>query len=258
MIDPASIPEYPTFRDDLAGRPLRHYLAKYNHHVGALELDDWSSWQTILARCYGQALQLDAAIGDLLAALDATGAGENTLVVWLADHGDAVASHGGIWDKDSTFIEEVARVPMAVRWPAALEGGGRSNALVSNMDATATILEAAGVPVPDDMDSRSVLPLCRGGADWPDHLICEHYGHGGGGRILQRIILQWPYKYVAALYDGDEMYDLEADPYEVNNLVNSAEHEAARQELRRRLLEHVRREKGMETRRLALSLERGF
>ena len=56
-------------------------------------------------------------------------------MIWLADHGDAVASHGGLWDKSSTFIEEVVRVPMAIRWPAAIDGGGRTEQLVSNMDA---------------------------------------------------------------------------------------------------------------------------
>ena len=96
-------------------------------------------------------------------------------MIWCADHGDAVASHGGLWDKSSTFIEEVARVPLAIRWPEGLEGGKCVHRLVSNMDVTATMLDAAGVAIPEEMHSRSLLPLCGDPetATWPDHVICE-------------------------------------------------------------------------------------
>jgi arylsulfatase A-like enzyme len=142
MIDPKAIPEYPTFRDDLSGRPLRYLLHRDFHHVGARESREWSIWQEVLARCCAQCLQLDAAVGAILDELDDLGVADSTLVIWCADHGDAVASHGGLWDKASTFTEEVARVPLAVRWPARF-AAGRSAQLVSNMDVTATMLEAA-------------------------------------------------------------------------------------------------------------------
>ena len=163
---------------------------------------------------------------------------DNTIVIWLADHGDAVASHGGLWDKSSTFIEEVARVPMAVRWPAAIEAGLEVDQLVSNMDATATILDAAGVAVPDAMHSRSVLPLCRegGSADWSDELICEHMGHSYS--FPQRMILHDRYKYVFSLHDMNELYDLEDDPYEMNNLVDDPQYADLTAEMKRRLIQH--------------------
>ena len=177
--NPAEIPEYPSFRDDLSGRPFRHFFHREISHQSAQSFPDWSTWQEILARCYAQGHQTDAAVGDVLDTLDELGMRDDTIVIWLADHGDAVASHGGLWDKSSTFIEEVARVPLAIRWPAGIEGGRRTEALVSNMDATATMLAAAGVATPDYMHSRSLLPLCQDGADadWSDELVCEHMGH---------------------------------------------------------------------------------
>jgi arylsulfatase A-like enzyme len=238
MVEPTSVPEYPSYRDDLAGRPFR-YLSHREFSKSAATWPEWSAWQKILARCYGQGLQTDAAIGQVLEALEELGLAQNTLVIWVADHGDAVASHGGLWDKASTFIEEVARVPLALRWPEGIEGGKRVDQLVSNMDATATMLDAAGVALPQAMHSRSLLPLCRdpSTAGWPDHLICEHYGHGLF--LPQRMIIQGQYKYVAALFDMDELYDLDSDPYEMNNLIDVPEFAQVRNDLRGRLIDHL-------------------
>ncbi|MEM7333524.1 MAG: sulfatase-like hydrolase/transferase [Chloroflexota bacterium] len=258
LFDPASIPEYPSFRDDLAGRPLRHHLARDIHHAGANEWQDWSIWQQILARAYGQGIQTDAAIGQILDALEESGQAENTIVIWCADHGDALASHGGQWDKASTFTEEVGRIPLAIRWPSKFRGGHSTKHLVSNMDITATMLDAAGVPIPEGMDSRSMLPLCEAGAnaDWSDELICEHHGHGEN--ILQRILMHGQYKYVAALYDGDELYDLNKDPYEMRNLVDDPNYWAVKESLRQRVVSHIERTDDIRARRLAYALQKGF
>jgi arylsulfatase A-like enzyme len=259
LIDPASIPEYPSFGDDLSGRPVRHYMHRDFHHVGAKAWQDWSIWQQILARAYGQGLQTDAAVGQILDALFECGAAENTMVIWCSDHGDALASHGGLWDKASTFTEEVARIPLAVRWPVRFAGERSSDRLVSNMDVTATMLAAAGVAVPTTMDSRSLLPLCEGNvdADWADELICEHNGHGGED-ILQRIVIYDRFKYVAALYDGDELYDLAEDPYELHNLSDVPEYRETRTDLRRRIVAHIEGTNDNRASRLAYSLKLGF
>lgn len=238
-IDPRSIPRYPTFDDDCSGKPLRHLMHRdLTHGRPRKSWPDWPTWQEVLARCYEQQMQLDAAIGQILDALDRLGQADNTLVIWLADHGDGIASHGGVFDKASTFTEEVARIPMAIRWPAELPAGSRSRALVSNMDATATMLDAAGVARPSGMHSRSLLPICRdAAAPWADALVCEHHGHCED--MLQRVIITEQYKYVAAVYDKDELYDLSADPHEMNNLANSAAHGDVVRDMQRRLVEHI-------------------
>ena len=239
MVDPAAIPEYPSFRDDLSGRPIRHIFHREISHRSSQAWTEWSTWQEILARCYAQGRQTDAAIGNVLDTLDELSLTEDTIVIWLADHGDAVASHGGLWDKSSTFIEEVARVPMAIRWPAAIPAGQRSEQLVSNMDATATMLDAAGIDIPEAMDSRSVLPLCQDAdeADWSDELICEHMGHGH--LFPQRLIMSDRYKYVFSLHDMNELYDLHDDPFEMNNLVQDRAYADIIADMRGRLAQHL-------------------
>ncbi len=257
MIDPKSIPEHPTFNDTLEGKPFRHTVHRYVAHADCRKIwPDWPIWQEVLARAYGQALQTDAAIGDLLRALDETGQADNTIVIWCADHGDALGGHGGVFDKSSTYTEEVGRIPMAVRWPKAFKGGLETDKFASNMDVTATILDAAGIEVPGEFDSRSLLPVCREGdsAEWPEHLVCEHHGRVDG--IPQRILYCGRHKYVAALYDGDELYDLEADPFEMTNLIATPELKDLRNELRAMLIEHVEASpvKDREHGRLLLSL----
>jgi len=224
----------------LRGRPLRHLYHREISHQSAQSFPEWSTWQEILARCYAQGYQTDAAVGNVLDTLDELSLTENTIVIWLADHGDAVASHGGLWDKSSTFIEEVVRVPMAIRWPAAIDGGARTEQLVSNMDATATILDAAGIDVPDTMHSRSLLPLCQGAgdADWSDELVCEHMGHGGHF-FPMRMILHDRYKYVFSLHDMNELYDLQDFPFELNNLVHDKQYADVIADMRERLTRHL-------------------
>jgi arylsulfatase A-like enzyme len=110
---------------------------------------------------------------------------------------------------------------------------------VSNMDATATMLGAAGVTVPANMHSRSLLPLAGdpAGAAWPEQTVCEHHGHGDD--LLLRIVVTERYKYVAAIFDGDELYDLREDPHELHNLVNSPAHADVCREMRQRLIDHI-------------------
>ena len=220
-----AIPEYPSFRDDLSGRPLRHFLHRDFHHTGAKRLTDWSIWQEILARCYAQALQLDAAVGTILDALEELGAAENTLVIWCADHGDAVASHGGLWDKASTFTEEVARIPMAVRWPAAFGGSRRERAGQQHGRDCHDARSRRGGRAGGHEQPLAAADLCRG--DDRTGPICWSASTTATARTsCSALRYAGQYKYVAALYDGDELYDLDHDPYEMHNLIDSASHKA--------------------------------
>jgi arylsulfatase A-like enzyme len=258
MVPPESISEYPSFRDDLSGRPFRHLFQRDLRHRTKLDWTDWSVWQQVLSRCYGQAMQTDAAVGRILDALAESGQADDTLVIWCADHGDSVASHGGQWDKGPHFSEETARIPLAIRWPCRLASNVVSEELVSNMDVTATMLAAAGVGVPADMQSRSLLGLCGGAADgcWPGFVVCEHNGHHEDA--LLRMVVEGRYKYVASVSGDHELYDLEADPYEMKNLARSEEHADVAGALRMRIADHVERNQDVVGERLAYAIRRGY
>ena len=89
------------------------------------------------------------------------------------------------------------------------------------------------------MHSRSLLPLCDGDSDaqWSDELVCEHLGHGHF--FPQRLLMTDRYKYVFSLHDMNELYDLQDDPFELNNLVHDAEYADVVADLRGRLMRHV-------------------
>ncbi len=245
LVQPSDLPPYPSFHETLREKPLRysaHRDLKGNNRAN-VKWPEWSDWQNVLARCYAQGLQTDAAIAQLLDTLNDLGLADDTLVIVTADHGDTVASHGGVWDKHSTFTEEVARIPLIMRWPGRLQAGKRARELVTSMDVTGTILAAAGASI-DQIDGRDLTPLCQPGraAKWSDHLFCEHYGHSGDV-LHQRIVYKDRWKYVAVFGDDDELYDLADDPYELNSLVADRRHKETVRQLRGLIIDELKRER---------------
>ena len=225
-IDPSVIKPYPSFDEDLSKKPFRFGIHRdlrcdFRAHE---RWPDWSTWQTVMARCYAQGLQTDAAIGQLIDSLESSGEIDNTLIIVTADHGDAIASHGAGWDKYSTYTEEVGRVPLVIRWPEKIEAGQRSQRLVSGLDITATIIAAAKADA-SGLDGRDLLaenPVNLTSEASKEHLVVEHYGHSGDV-AYQRIIYQDDWKYVVAWGDDDELYNLKDDPYELNNRLQDFE-----------------------------------
>jgi arylsulfatase A-like enzyme len=206
----------------------------YRRREGSLT--GWRQWQPILARCHEHATQVDAAIGQVVDALERLGLMENTLVIYTADHGGILASNGGLVDKGWLMVEETLRIPMAVRWPGQVPAGLVTDALVTNMDLVPTVLEAAQADSPSPMDGTSLLGLLRQPAevDWREDIMLEHHGHYREVHF-QRQLRCGRYKYVAHLNDRDELYDLSQDPYELVNLAGLSRMQGVLTEMRERL-----------------------
>jgi len=224
---PEDIPEYPSFRDDLKNKP-EIYKSETNYGISRDKKIiqpnplPWSEWQKVMQLCYGQISLVDDAGGRILDTLDELGLTDNTIVIWASDHGDAVACHGGHFDKKSYMPEEMVRIPMAVRYPKEIPAGQVSQALVSNIDLAPTFLDAAGTEFTEAADGRSLLSLARGeDADWRQSLMCETHGHLEDH--LGRLVVTDQYKFVGNRDDMDELYDLHADPYEMDNLIDDSD-----------------------------------
>lgn len=188
---------------------------------------------------YGLITYLDEKVGRLLDALEETGQRENTLVVYTSDHGEMAGEHG-LWRK-SNFYEPSARVPLYLSWPAALPAGRHVGKVVSLVDLVATMLAATGAPlvgVPDELDGESLLPLARGDAGaaqvWKDEAFSEYLAHGVARPMAMLRRGKWKLNY--SLDDPPELYDLESDPGEFNDLGQDPDHAAVREALRERLL----------------------
>jgi arylsulfatase A-like enzyme len=245
-VDPNDIAPYPSFAHTLEDRPVHHRDFRAKITSGSPTVT-WEDWRPIVARCYEHIALVDDALGTVLKTLDRLGMAENTLVMYSADHGDILGSHGGLFDKGWLMVEETMRIPVAVRSPYIDSSVGRtSDSLVSNLDLVATVRDAAGV-TSGAADGTSLLPLLRetdgANAVWREDLMLESHGHYGRN-LLQRMLRWKNWKYVAhweqagtpdGVSDCDELYDLAADPYELRNLIADDKSGAVLVEMRTRL-----------------------
>ena len=192
------------------------------------------------AAYYGLITYLDDKIGSLLDALDETGMEENTVVIHTSDHGESLGEHG-LWRK-MNFYEQSARVPLQIAWPRAIGGSQRFSGAASLVDATATILDAAGVDERTvslmNPDGASLLPQMRG-EDVPqrDFAFSEHLAHGTDKPMAMLREGRWKLTYGHGDPPETELYNLESDPGEFRNLANDGVHTAVQRRLAAKVMD---------------------
>jgi len=179
---------------------------------------------------------IDHAVGMIRNELDAQGVADNTVIIFLTDNGYNCGSHdfGG----KVLPYEEGSRSPMIVVDPRhPVSGSGkRSKALVGNIDAAPTVLDLAGVPVPANMDGKSVLPLLDDPAARTHErlLLINVWGsepsHSLGVVFGDYKYIHWPY--AQGMKPAEELYHLPGDRFEMHNLAASAEHADVLESLR--------------------------
>lgn len=158
-------------------------------------------------------------LGKLLQALSDSGQMDRTWVFFTSDNGLLMGQHR-IYARKGVFYEEAARVPLAVRGPG-VPGGATRSELVSLVDLAPTILELAGATAPEALDGRSLVPLLRGEAapsDWRHELLVEFYNPE-----LNAALRTGRWSYVELSSNERELYDLAADPYELQSLHRTAD-----------------------------------
>ncbi|TVQ20250.1 MAG: hypothetical protein EA382_15360 [Spirochaetaceae bacterium] len=230
-IDPATLDPYPSFGHSLADRPRHHREYRDEIH-GSVPFRGWNEWAWLVARAYEHAEYADATIGWVIDSLDAIGIADQTVVIVTADHGDALASNGGLIDKDSMMVEETMRIPLVIRAPDFAEPGSVCAVPVTNMDIVPTLYRIAGADVDDRCDGTDLLAIASGAAH-RDHVMCEHHGHTIDA--YQRYIRAGDLVYVAHNGDSDELYDLASDPYQLANRIDDAAMSSTLVEMQRRL-----------------------
>lgn len=183
------------------------------------ELERWK-YQRYMQDYLACVQSVDDNVGRLVDWLDAQGLGENTLVVYTSDQGFFLGDHG-MYDKRFMY-EASLRMPFLARWPAGIRPGTVSDGLAINGDFAPTFLELAGVPVPPDMQGRSLVPLFAGKTpdDWRGEIYYRYYhdpghhdtrAHYGIRTATHKLIHFWK-------KDQWEFYDLRDDPNEMHNL----------------------------------------
>lgn len=190
-----------------------------------------------LAYYYGLVSQIDFNIGRVLDELDELGLADRTIVVYTADHGEMMGEHG-CWTKGMQGYDATLRVPLIVRLPGVIPAGGRRTELVESIDLLPTLLEAAGLDVPGNLQGRSLLPLVRDETTgWRKVAFSEI---GVPGRGIRAITVRGENdKYVLYRQDGQTIYeqyfDLAVDPWEMTNRTGDAKYADAVNRLREEL-----------------------
>jgi choline-sulfatase len=162
--------------------------------------------------------EMDTMIGQILAALEANGLAENTLVVYSSDHGEH-AGERDLWMK-RTFYEESVKVPTILSWPGVLPQGQTCQRVLSALDLNATMLEALGAPALPGSPGRSALELLRaGGGDWEDLAFSEYALYEGA---VQRMVRRDEWKLVYYHRQPTQLFNLTEDPQELMDRSNDS------------------------------------
>ena len=167
-------------------------------------------------------LSVDENVGRLLEYLDKSGLAESTIVVYTSDQGFYLGEHG--WYDKRFMYEESLSMPLVMRYPREIKSGQMSEDMVLNLDFAPTFLDFAGVNVPKEMQGESFRSITRGKTpvDWRTSMYYHYYEYPHGWHKVKRHygIRTQRYKLIHFYYDIDqwELYDLEKDPFEVNNL----------------------------------------
>ena len=194
--------------------------------------------RALIAAYYAMIKLIDDQIGRILAALEAAALMENTIIIFSSDHGESLGDHGLI-QKGCRFYEGLTRVPLIWSWKDRFVAGQRSDALVELSDIAPTLLEIVGLPVPEVMTGRSLLPILTGAvpaARHRDYVRCE-YIDALDLPDHSRATMFCDGRYKISVYHNQglgEIYDLQEDPGEFVNLWDDPRHLALKAELLRR------------------------
>jgi uncharacterized sulfatase len=189
---------------------------------------------------FGCNSSVDSEIGRVIDAAHAL-APENTTIIFTSDHGDMLGAHR-LMGKGPVAYEEIAHIPLIVERPGGVGSGTVNQTLVSHIDLLPTMLELANLDAPPILEGQSITPLLQGEED-PERSVMvefqryeiEHDSWGGFQPL--RCIVSGRHKLVINLLHTDELYDLQADPAEVTNLIDHPDHADVRDALHDRLLD---------------------
>jgi len=174
-------------------------------------------------------IALDRKIGEILAKLKETGQLDNTVIIYLSDNGLHWGEHR--IDSKSTFYEESSHVPFAMRYPALVPAPYMEDRLVGNIDIAPTLYELAGINIPYRVDGKSLLDLFEPGQKWRDHILLEAWPPRG----IWSAIHTGRYVYAETEEDLSEFYDLDVDPYQLNNQIGNPAYQDIIADLKKQL-----------------------
>src|SRR5690625_2669291 len=210
----------------------RHYEEFAESDLQGEELLAWI-YQRYMKDYLGTIASVDDNLGRLLDYLEETGLDENTIVVYASDQGFYLGDHG--WYDKRWMYEESLHIPFMIRWPGVIEPGSTNDDLVQNIDFAPTLVDIAGVEVPDDMQGRSLLPLLAGQSadDWRESIYYHYYEMPGAHNVARHYGVRTEDYKLIHYYQIDEweLFDLKEDPNEMQSVYDDPEYATIQEEL---------------------------
>ncbi|MCB0687605.1 MAG: sulfatase-like hydrolase/transferase [Saprospiraceae bacterium] len=208
------------FEDDLRTKPHRQKEISSSYFNGVWSRDQFKDY---IRRYWGYCGYIDEQIGRIIRQLKDSGQYDNTLIIFTSDHGDMLTGHGMIFKLGSNGYEELFKVPAIIKLPGYGSGNQQHDQLVSSIDLLPTILETAGIPIPDSIDGQSMLPILNGSKQtFRKFIFSEIHSSNADGKTIICRDDHYKYVYHWLSNDVDEFYDLVTDPGELNNLYTQA------------------------------------
>lgn len=245
-IDPATFNEFGRMTPDQKEAWDEYYVPR-NERFRAKNLEgrDLLRWkyQAYLKDYIKCIKAMDDNVGRVLDHLKKNNLEKDTIVIYSSDQGFYNGEHG--WYDKRWMYEESLRNPLIVKWPGVTKPGTRCKEMVQNIDYAPTILEAAGITIPKEVQGKSLRPLLKGKTpkDWRESILYTYYGKDIHAVISHRGVRNTRYKLIEFYTKGEwEFYDLHKDPLEMNSAYNNAEYEEIisdmKQELKKLMTEY--------------------
>ena len=231
MYDPKAIPEHPGYAETFEKKPYRQQLIEKLWGLGDY---GWEGFQEIAARYFGHCTLIDDMVGRVVAHLERLGVLDNTIIVYTADHGDCLGAHKLI-EKGEFMYDEIYRIPLVIAHPDCQAPGTACDEFVYLHEIMLSSLDAAGLAVPADLDGQSFLSAMEGRpfANGREEVYCVFDRHFTVAN--QRMVRTRTHQFTFNSGDPGELYDLQRDPYQLDNVYGDPAYEAVRQDLMGRM-----------------------
>jgi len=189
-------------------------------------------------------MAVDESLGKIMDLLTSIGQLDNTIIVFTSDHGYWYGEHG-LNDERRLAYEESIRIPLLIRYPKTIKKGSSSSFMVQSVDLAPTLLEMAGSSMQYKFDGRSLAPIFTGSVkEWRTSIFVESYSDIVFPRIYKmgyKAVRTEQHKYIRyeELEGMDELYDLQQDPYEMNNLIQASVASPMLKKMQKLLQDHL-------------------
>ena len=231
MYDPKAIPEHPGYAETFEKKPYRQQLIEKLWGLGDY---GWEGFQEIAARYFGHCTLIDDMVGRVVAHLERLGVLDDTIIVYTSDHGDCLGAHKLI-EKGEFMYDEIYRIPLVIAHPDCQAPGTACDEFVYLHEIMLSSLDAAGLDIPSDLDGQSFLPAMEGRpfANGREEVYCVFDRHFTVAN--QRMVRTRTHQFTFNSGDPGELYDLQRDPYQLDNVYGDPAYEAVRQDLMGRM-----------------------